>query len=100
MTWVQLDTGQRVGKIEGTKFITHKTQEHFFRIFQSFGFALSVIRHLKEQGIKDIVVNYEGEQEKTYYITLAKAIKEGKLYQHEDYEEQLLVNIEHFEEIK
>ena len=98
MTWVQLDTGQRVGKIEGTKFITHRTKEHFFRIFQSFGFSLEVLKHLRERGIEDIELNYEGEENKTYYIKLSDAIKKGKLYQHEDYEEQLLVNIEHFKE--
>jgi len=100
MTWVQLDTGQRVGKIEGDRFITHRTPDHFFRIFQSFGFALSVLRHLKERDVKEIEVNYEGEQEITYCISVAEAISKGKLYKHEDYEEQILVNIEDFKVIR
>ena len=40
-----------------------KTKNGFFRKYGSFGISESVLEHLRDNGIKNIVVNYEGEKD-------------------------------------
>lgn len=103
---VKSPTGRtrQIGRIEGNKFISmRKWEQHYFRKYDGFGFNLSIIKALIEQGITEIIliVDKNGEK-KTYKTTPALVFTNGIEYHNvkDVGDTQLILPIVNFEVIE
>lgn len=69
---------KNIGHI-GTKkiYVTYKTQEHYFRIFQGFALSQAVIDLLKKKEIELIQMVYTGKNKQIKYLSSIKQWEES-----------------------
>jgi len=84
---------------DGKRFITTRTQEHFFIKHKGFGFNRRLIEILEKEGIEKVIIYYKRKDGgETLYITDPKTIREkGVLIKEEGFEEQYVLRLEFFE---
>jgi hypothetical protein len=91
---------------DGKTFYTTRKPQHWFKIFQGFGFNSGLLEDLIDKGVEMIVLFYKkfnGKNwvnEHVYHITPWKAMTEGTEYRAEDFEPQIIVKKTSFDEYK
>lgn len=94
--------GQLKGKISYGVYITERNPEHFMRKFGGFGISEVVLRKLKELGVSDVQIRYNGKRGlKLYTEGLDKYLRSDK--KHIDTsggfdDPQLFLSVRDFEE--
>ncbi len=53
-------------KLSKDTFLTERKPEHFYKKYQGFGLNVGLLKKLKEQNVKHIVIRYKGEESHTY----------------------------------
>lgn len=62
---------KNIGKIGEKKiYVTYKTQEHYFRMFQGFALSTGVMNLLKDRKIELIQIVYTGKKKIKYLSTI------------------------------
>lgn len=84
---------------DGKRFITKRSQEHFFIKYKGFGFNKKLVEILEKEGVEKVIIYYTRKDGgETLYITTPKTIKEkGILIKEEGFEEQYVLPVEFFE---
>jgi hypothetical protein len=81
-------------------FVTHRNPEHYFRNFRGFGISLYILEQLIARGIREIKVLYHGKKgERVYMVTPYNWKQKGKLYKHEDFEQQIILAETDFDKV-
>jgi len=53
-------------KLSKDTFLTERKPEHFYKKYQGFGLNVGLLKKLKEQNVKHIVIRYKGKESHTY----------------------------------
>lgn len=72
--------GIKVGNIIGDMYRTPRTFNHLFRKYRGFGLSKSVINHLKNNGVKHVVIVYMGKKGDTELVSELDKWMEGEIF--------------------
>lgn len=92
--------GHKVHTDRGVVFVCHRTPEHYFKIHQGFGMSMDILRTLDLHGVIEIRIVYHGKTgNRVYKTTPQNWIKKGKFYKAVEYEQQIVLKEDEFDEV-
>lgn len=94
---VRASNGRVLGEIIERTYLTPRSPAHFFVKFNGFGISTDTLNLLYERGVKFLVFDYNGAQQKYYRITLLNFLRHGEEWTDNSWgkpDKQLICSIE------
>lgn len=85
------EDGRVVGQVVGSSYITERTPEHYFRMFDGFGLDYTILKKLAAYGVRHIIIFYKDKDKTTKYASPVDIwFLHGKIYRWMDVDQVIL----------